>query len=125
MAKFDLISLIPQKVPLFINERYYSLFESLIKDIFFAVSQPAHANDDAKKKKFPFFTQANSYKQQISLWNEVKKSINNISAHPSNCPEIVYKDLFLRHKKFRRFLERRGRGQLRRLDENEFVIGRN
>jgi hypothetical protein len=99
MAKFDLISLIPQKIPLFINERYYLLFESLIKDILFAVPQPAQAKKQEKKEKLPFFVKTNSSKQYISFWGEIKKSINKTSTHPSGCPEIVYKYLFLRAKK--------------------------
>ena len=99
MAKFDLISLIPQKIPLFINERYYSLFESLIKEIFFAVSQTEQVNNKEKKPKLPFFTKTSTSKQYISLWGEIKKSINNTSTHPSGCPEIVYKYLILRAKK--------------------------
>ena len=67
MAKFDLISLIPQKIPLFINERYYLLFESLIKDILFAVPQPAQAKKQEKKEKLPFFVKTNSSKQYISF----------------------------------------------------------
>jgi hypothetical protein len=100
MSKFDLISIIPQKIPLFTNEKYFSLFESILTEQHTLISHsPREENITTTKRTFPLFRQAHSSSKRNSLWNLIKKSINTLSSHHSKCPEIVYKYLHLKSKK--------------------------
>ena len=100
MSKFDLISIIPQKIPLFTNEKYFPLFESILTEQHTLMSHsPREENITTTKRTFPLFRQAHSSSKRNSLWNPIKKSINTSSSHHSKCPEIVYKYLHLKSKK--------------------------